>query len=310
MKRVLVRLPATSANLGPGFDVLGVALRLYNEVQFEMEGTAWSPQKNYRSLTIDIAGEGVEILPRDKTNLVVRAASKVFDKIKRWPQALRIKLSNRIPLSRGLGSSAAATLSGILAANHLAGDPLKAQELLDLAVSMEGHPDNIVPAFVGGFCLSAVIGQKTQYLKFPAPAGLRAVVCSPEKPLATSRARSVLPRRIPFSDAVFTSSRVAFLIGALVQRRFDLLDFAMDDILHQPSRARLVPGLMGAIDAAKRAGAWGGALSGAGSSVIALVKPGTTARRVGPAMQQAFAAKGVMSRWSDLGFDNVGSTFR
>src|SRR5262249_3299133 len=159
-----------------------------------------------------------------------------------WPKAIHLHLRNHIPLSRGLGSSAAATLGGVAGANALVGKPLSDQEVLDLAVAMEGHPDNIVPAFFGGFCVSAMVEQKTQYLKFRAPLTLSAVVCSPDRPLATAHARRVLPSRVPFTAAVFTSSRVAFLLGALVQRRYDLLGFAMDDILHQPSRARLVPG--------------------------------------------------------------------
>ena len=213
---------------------------------------------------------------------------------------------NRIPLSRGLGSSSAATLGGICAANTLVGNLLRPQALLDLAVQMEGHPDNIVPAYVGGFCVSGVIENETKYLKFPVPGGLKAVVCSPEKPLETREARRVLASRIPFTAAVFTSSRVAFLLGAMLQKKYDWLSFAMDDVLHQAPRARLIPGLADAISEAKKAGAYGAALSGAGSSVIAFVKPGPAVKRVGQAMQKAFSARGVHSLVRELTLENKG----
>src|SRR5262249_51816923 len=151
---------------------------------------------------IEIEGEGTATLPRNANSLVYRAAAKVFERAKKWPKELYIGLVNRIPLSRGLGSSSAATLGGLSAANALVGNPLKEKDILELAVSMEGHPDNVVPALVGGFCVSGVIDHEVRYLKFNAPAELRAVVCSPDKPLETQEARRVLPSRIPFSAAV------------------------------------------------------------------------------------------------------------
>jgi len=308
-KKITVHVPATSANLGPGFDVLGVALHWYNDVHFETDlikaGARLTP-----SLSVQVEGEGFDSLPRDESNLVARAAYKVFEKTHRWPRSLWIKLVNRIPLSRGLGSSAAATIGGICAANALVGRPLSNQVLLDLAVSIEGHPDNIVPAFAGGLCVSGVIEGETRYLKFQAPAGLRAVVCSPEKPLPTLTARRVLPSQIPFSAAVFTSSRVAFLLGAILQRRYEWLGFAMEDVLHQPARARLVPGLREVIKEARKAGAYGCALSGAGSSVIAFTKTGAVAHRVGDVMRKAFAARGIVSRSAEIAFENKGLGYR
>ncbi len=180
------------------------------------------------------------------------------------------------------------------------------QTLLDMAVGMEGHPDNVVPAMVGGFCVSGVIDHRVRYLKFPVPSQLRAVVCSPDKPLETQEARRVLPSRIPFSAAVFTSSRVAFLLGAMLQKKYEWLSFAMDDVLHQAPRASLVPGLNEAIRDAKKAGAYGAALSGAGSSVIAFVKPGPATKHVGQAMEKAFSSHGIHSRSQELVLENKG----
>jgi homoserine kinase len=305
-KKVIVHVPATSANLGPGFDVLGIALHLYNDVIFSADPKAFSSSRHTPALMIEIEGEGTATLPRNSANLVVRAAFKVFEYARKWPKELHVKLINRIPLSRGLGSSSAATLGGMCAANALLGRPLKDHDVLEMAVAMEGHPDNVVPSMVGGFCISGIVDHRVQYLIFPVPSGLRAVVCSPDKPLETQEARRILPSRIPYSAAVFTSSRVAFLIGAMLQKRYDWLGFAMEDVLHQPARARLIPGLNEAIRDAKKAGAFGAALSGAGTSVLAFTKPGLTAARVGQAMQKAFQHHGLLSHFRDLELINKG----
>src|SRR5258708_4384404 len=261
MKRIHVRVPATSANLGPGFDVLGVALPIYNEVEMGINGGAWTATRRALSLTVDIEGEGFDVLPRDESNLLVRAAFQVFETARRWPGTLKIKAINRIPLARGLGSSAAATLGAICAANRLCGTPLSEDAVLNLATGIEGHPDNVVPALVGGFCISGIMEQTIRYLKFPAPHRLHAVLCIPQKPLSTKDARRVLPSRVPLSAAVVTSSHVAFLLGAIWQRKYEWLSFAMDDVLHQPARAALLPGLKDVIAEAKKAGAYGAALS-------------------------------------------------
>jgi homoserine kinase len=310
-KKVSVHVPATSANLGPGFDVLGLALALYNEVHLETESGHFSSFRHSPPTTVVVEGEGSHFLPRDSSNLIVQAVHKVFEKAKRWPKdPLKIRTVNRIPLTRGLGSSSAAIVGGLCAANALTGGRLPLSVLIEIAVGMEGHPDNVVPAFVGGLCVAGVVKEETRFLRFNAPPNLSAVVCSPDRPLETRDARRVLPSRIPFTAAVFTSSRVAFLLGAMLQKRYDWLEFAMDDVLHQPARARLIPGLRDAIAEAKKAGAYGAALSGAGSSVIALVKPGAVGKKVGAAMQKAFAARNVASRSQELALENKGIRYR
>lgn len=310
-KKVVVQVPATSANLGPGFDVLGVALSLYNEVHLETDDASFSSFRQTPVTSITIEGEGAGKLATDGSNLILRMALKVFEKAKRWPKGvLRLKTINRIPLARGMGSSSAAIVGGLCAANALTGGRLPQSVLLEMAVGVEGHPDNVVPALVGGLCVAGVVKEETRYLRFPVPSDLHAVVCSPDRPLETKEARRVLPSRIPFSAAVFTSSRVAFLLGALQQKRYDWLSFAMDDVLHQPARARLIPGLRDAISEAKKAGAYGAALSGAGSSVLAFVKPGPLAKKVGLAMQRAFAARHIASVIHDLTLDNKGVRYK
>jgi homoserine kinase len=306
MKRVHVRVPATSANLGPGFDVLGVALPVYNEVEMEINGGGWTSTRQSISVSVDIEGEGFDALPRDESNLIVRTAFRLFETVRKWPGTLKIKTTNRIPLARGLGSSSAATLGALCAANRLCGNPLSSDALLKMATGIEGHPDNVVPAMLGGFCISGMFDEEIRYMKFPAPTGLRAVVCIPQKPVSTKDARRVLPSRVPLSAAVFTSSHIAFMLGALWQRKYSWLNFAMDDVLHQPARASLIPGLKDVIEEAKKAGAYGSALSGAGSSVIAFAQPGRVARHVGQSMQKRFAARGVASRWIDVRLENKG----
>lgn len=304
-KRVSVRIPATSANLGPGFDVLGVALSLCNDVSMAAENFSSRPA-DLGSAFVVIEGAGRDSLPRDQRNGVVEAARRVFQRTGRFPKNLVVRCVNRIPMARGLGSSAAATLGGMLAANVLCGRRLSEQELLQLAVSMEGHPDNLVPAMYGGLCVSHLVKKIVRHYRFPIPPGIGAVICVPEHPVPTAEARRVLPSRIPFGVAVFTSARVAFLLGAFACRKWGWLSFAMDDALHQPARAKLVPGLRPVIQSAQQAGAWGAALSGAGSSVIALVKPGTE-RHVGEAMVRAFRSAGLKSQALPLHFENRGA---
>lgn len=306
-----VQVPATSANLGPGFDVLGVALPLYNEVLMEADhGGSWSSTRRHIDVSIEVQGEGFDTLPRDGSNLVARAAYRVFGAAKKWPVKLRVVCLNRIPLSRGLGSSAAAVIGGMCAANRLCGQPLSDAELINLALAFEGHPDNVVPAFCGGFCIAGVVDQETRYMKFKVPGSLRAVLCIPHKQISTAEARRALPSRVPLNAAVFTSSHVAFLLAALWQKKYEWLSFAMDDVIHQPARAHLLPGLKEVIAEAREAGAWGAALSGAGSTVIAFSKPGNTAKRVGQAMQRRFASKGVSSQWLELPLTNHGVRYR
>jgi homoserine kinase len=282
---------------------LGVAVGLWNEVVFSAPLGFQSVAT--RDWSIEIAGAGVDVLSRDASNLVIQAAQHVFKRAGRWPKRLEAQLINRIPLSRGLGSSSAAIVGGLAAANRLLGDPLKRDDLLALAVEMEGHPDNVVPALVGGFCVSGLFDGKPRYWTLPAPKDLRAVVCVPELPLATKDARRVLPKKVLIKDAVFTSSRVAFVIGALLQKRYDWLAAAMEDRLHQPARARLIPGLMDAITAAKKAGAYGAALSGAGSCVLALA-PASKAAAAGKAMQAVFSKHKILSHWLNLNLENQG----
>lgn len=310
MKRVKVRVPATTANLGPGFDVLALALRLYNTVEMEV-GT----EKKGKKLQIDIVGEGEENLPRDRRNIVYRAAKLVFDKFHFAPKTLHLKLINRIPLASGLGSSAAARIGGLVSANSLCGERLSREELLNLAAEIEGHADNVSAAMVGGLvvcCISSPKGRKgreIEIVKFNPPENLSCVVCIPNFQIMTRQARKILPKTVKFEQAVFTSSRVAMLLAALINERYELLGMAMEDKLHQPYRKKLVKGMEVVFEEALRVGALGVSLSGAGPSILAFTASSTPhlAERVGEAMRKAFARHKIESRYLVLGMDGEGT---
>jgi homoserine kinase len=291
VKGVFVRVPATTANLGSGFDVLGLALALYNDVYVTVRPSGLP-------LRIVNEGEGADSLPTNKQHLVYQAMSQLFQKARKpLPRFLDLRLVNRIPLARGLGSSSAAIVGGLLAANTLLGNFFSLGELVILATKIEGHPDNVTPALVGGLCVCVQDNGRVHYGAWKERslfAGLKAVVCVPSFKLSTQKARSVLPGRVPFGDAVFNISRVALFLTALKSRRFDLLGPAMEDRLHQPYRASLVPGLSAALLAARKAGAHGAALSGAGPSVLALAPTGK-ASWVAQAMEKGFSRCKVSS---------------
>jgi len=307
---VKVRVPATTANLGPGFDVLALALQLYNTI--EMEVASGKNIGRRRKLQIDIEGEGEAELPRDKRNIVYQAAKLVFKKFHFAPSFLHIRLKNRIPIASGLGSSAAARIGGLVGANRLCGERMSIEEILDLAAEIEGHADNVSAAMVGGLVvcsLSEGKEKRIEILKFNPPKNLSCVVCIPNFQLMTDRAREILPKTIRFEQAVFTSSRVALLLGSLIKRRYELLGMAMEDRLHQPYRKRLVKGMEKVFKEALKAGALGTCLSGAGPSILAFTasSPPSVAERVGKAMQGGFKRCGIESRYLILGIDRDGT---
>jgi homoserine kinase len=292
--RVKVQIPATMANLGPGFDCLGLALGLYNEVTLEVvpEG-----------LTIDIGGEGSGTLSAGKDNLVVAAAETVFSRAGYSPPGLRIRLQNNIPVGSGLGSSAAATLGGMVAANALVAGGLAPEELLEMAAGMEHHADNVVPAFHGGLTLvnRSRNGLDIECIDVPL---MWVVVVMPDFDLPTSAARAALPATVPLSDAIFNASRLALLVRALEAGDYSRLGLAMQDELHQKFRVPLIPGMREAFSAAERAGAAAAVLSGAGPSVAAFAPDGH--ERIAKAMQAAFEQKGLDSRSWILPTDSHG----
>ena len=297
-KRVRIRIPATTANCGPGFDTLGIACTLYNEVELELDGP-----KEY--VQLNLTGDGTDTLPTNERNLVLRSVRMVLERAKAKNSGIRLNMHNIVPLSRGLGSSSAAIIGGLMAANTVLDMPFTKPELLDMATQIEGHPDNVAPALYGGFTVSVMKGEQVVCLQLPIPSELQLVVCIPDFRLSTHKARQAIPERIPHKDAVFNVSRTALLVGALTTGRPEYLADALDDRLHQPYRAPLIPGMDEVFSAGRRAGALGVAMSGAGPSLMAYTLEKADA--VGEAMVNAFKAREVASRYLKLGIDYEGA---
>jgi homoserine kinase len=296
---VHVRVPATSANLGPGFDALGLALALYNEVTAQESGT----------VTVTVRGEGAGRLPANEHNVVARGVQLAYEAAGRPFKGCALTCVNRIPPARGLGSSAAAWVGGLVAGNALLGEPLSREALLALAARVEGHPDNVAAALLGGLTVSCgrADGRVTA-IALPVPATVRWVVLVPSVTSATAEARAVLPDSVPRKDAVFNVQRVSLLLAGLQTGRLDVLEGALDDRLHQPYRLRLFPWMPAVADAARRAGALGCVLSGAGPSLLAVVTD--EAEAVARAMEAALRTAGIEGRASALAVDTEGAVSR
>lgn len=294
---IRVRVPATTANLGPGFDCLGAALGFYNYIEMEFS----------QHPKITVVGEGRDEIVKDESNLVYKAASKILREAG-INRALNIKLENHIPLARGLGSSAACIVGGMMAANRLCGDLFPLEKIMGLAAKMEGHPDNVVPALVGGFSCSIWNEDRVIYKSFPIPSKMKFVVAIPHFHLETKKAREVLPKTIPFSDAVFNISRTAMMVACFCSGDFSSLDIASRDKMHQHYRAPLIPGMKEILEILPHKGALGCFLSGAGPSVIGITF-GDKAALVGESMIKAFERNNVKADYKIISPDNVGVMF-
>jgi homoserine kinase len=281
--RTSIVVPATSANLGPGFDVVGMALQLYNTVTVEVTGPP-RPAGVTPAPQITVEGEGADSLGRDARNLVYRSVCTLFERASVAVPAMRLQLENRIPVGRGLGSSAAAIAGGLVAANALLGERYARQALLACALTLEPHPDNLAAALYGGVAIAVPREGALPIVRTFVPArGLSVVLLIPEGASSTAYARTILRPEVTRADAVFNMGRTALLLHALGTGEFDLLGTAMEDRLHQPQRGGLFPALPALIGAARDAGAYGAALSGAGSTVLALTSA-TAAEAVAASM--------------------------
>jgi len=309
---ITVLVPATTANLGPGFDCLGMALDLWNQVQV-------TPGERP---SVSIHGQGAGELPEDEGNLVYRSMEHLYQSRGAVAPSFTVRCLNEIPLKRGLGSSAAAIVGGLLAADLLmrrtegggeAEGSLSLEELLDLAVYLEGHPDNVAAALYGGMRLVAQEGQVLLCSPVPVPEDIHAVLFIPETRIATEDARAVLPDSISWADAVYNTGRVALLVNAMATGRLEDVAYGTQDRVHQPYRQRLFPAMKVIFSGALKGGALGVFLSGSGSTVMALTRGRemTVAYEMAEAARQASVAGDVkITRPSLVGAHEVGPESR
>lgn len=269
---VKVRVPATVANLGPGFDALGVAVRMHLEIDIE-------PRRD--SIDIMIEGEGAENLPTDDTNLVIRSMNTFFDHVGRRPPGYAVRVRNPIPLGSGLGSSAAAVVGGLFAARAVTGRTVPQSEMVQLSTELEGHSDNVMPALLGGLvvCYRAEGAGELKFLRLDPSERLIPVIAVPAQGFPTDEARKALPEDVAFADAQFTASRAALLVAAMMMGSgSEVLAEAMNDRLHEPHRLKLMPETA-AVHQELRAAGLAVALAGAGPSLLVVVPKPEAATR-------------------------------
>ncbi len=257
---VKVQVPASTANIGPGFDILGLALTLYNTVELETLSES--------TLEIEYWGEGKDHIPMDSSNMIYKSVQKVFSYANKPLNGLKIKIDNKIPLMGGLGSSSSAIVSGIVGGNALLDSPLTKEDMLKLAVEEDGHPDNVTPALFGGFTLSYKDhGKNSAMISLTFPSEIDIVTVSPDFHVSTQSAREVMPKTYPLNVVTENTTRLIRLIRALEKGRLDELQTLLEDEWHQPYRFPLVPGLQKACEMAYQAGAMGAFISGSGPTL-------------------------------------------
>ena len=269
--KVSVKVPASSANLGPGFDCLGMALPIYNTITIEetvlpgtgIEINVMTEDENIDEMTFDS-------IPKDENNLVYKAVEMLYNSIGQEPSELKINIQTGIPITRGLGSSSSIVVGGLLAANKLLGNPADEAALLAIATEVEGHPDNVAPAILGGVVLATQEDDATlSYCKLNWPEEWDITVCIPDFQLSTEIARSILPKEVSMQDAIFNAKHLALLVQSINTKDAKLMKVAMKDRLHQPYREKLVPGMREIMEVFKHEdGVLGCVLSGAGPSLL------------------------------------------
>jgi homoserine kinase len=295
-----IRVPASTSNLGPGFDCFGLALKLYLTV-----GATVVPRAAEQCKVTTTGAKENEALPRNAVNLIYRAMSFAVQREGATLPPVELLVHNEIPLASGLGSSAAAIVAGIKLGGLITSNQIPNERIQVYATEFEGHPDNVAASLYGGFLTSTVCSDGTVIsAKFPWPVEIRAVVVSPHSQLPTHVARAALQRTVSLQDAVYNLQRTALFTAALAQQRYDLFWEAMHDRLHQPQRESLVPGLAEALALPRMPGLLGIALSGAGPSIVALVNDNEEA--IGARLASCFQARRIESTVRILDVDNEG----
>lgn len=299
--RTTIRVPATTANLGPGFDSLGLALDIWNEFEFQF---GYGPDHAAGEPRVEIEGHGAARLPADRTNLVLRALWMACEWLEVAPPPVRLRARHRFPIGSGLGSSASAIAAGVLAAQALAGSKAGDFDPLQAAVAIEGHPDNVSAALLGGLTVSYHDGARTVSVPVLVAPGWRTGVVVPAVEVSTAAMRAALPAAVPFADAVYNLGRAALVVRALEQGDEALLCDVMADRLHQPVRLPLIRGAAEALAAAGETGA-AAALSGAGPGLIVFGRDEMGVAEAVRRMEQVFAGLGIEC-WNWRGGVSVG----
>lgn len=293
-----VRVPATSANMGAGFDTMGIALALYNTIRVR------ETDSGLKIINLNSS----EYIPVNDSNLIYRSIMKVFDKNGYKCKGLEIIQNSRIPMTRGLGSSSACIVGGVLAGNAISGHKLSISELLELAVEIEGHPDNIVPAFFGGFCVSVNDTKKTFYKSFKLSSKIRYAVMVPNFFVTTKKSRSILPEKVDFSDAVHNISRAVWFASSLASGNTENLKLGVDDKLHQPYRKNYINGMDEIFEATYKYGSKATFLSGSGPTILSFLDDGFSKFKTD--MNSFFKNRSHKWQCRILEIDNVGAVVK
>ncbi len=306
--KISVKVPATTANLGPGFDCFGMALTLYNKVTLE---ELVYPDTGLK-INI-IPGEhddetSITTIPTDKTNIVYKAVELLYNYVGQVPPDLKINIHVDIPIAKGLGSSASVIVGGILAANKLLGNPADEAALLSIANELEGHPDNITPAIIGGFCISSCEEDGSIiYKKVEWPDEWKVAICIPDYELATQISRSVLPEKFSLNEATFNLKRTAMFIDAIHSKDSELMRYALDDKLHQPYRSKLIPDFKEIREYLKEIPAvLGTVISGAGPSVV-IIYENNNFDDIQKKVYDVWESLGIKATIKKLGIDTQGA---
>ena len=297
-RKATARIPASTTNLGPGFDVLGFALQLYSTVSLEITGS---------STEVVVSGVDVEKIPSTPEHIAFQAVESIFQRSGvQQPKGLKLTIANGIPAIRGLGGSGTAILGGLLTANVLCGNMFSLSEILNFATAIEGHPDNVAASLYGGLVISVQEEEHIHTIQLICDPALHVVLAIPEFTLSTQKARDILPKTVDFADAIYNISRSSLLVASIATGKLDMLPLAMKDKLHQPYRSTLIPGFNDVVEAATSAGALSIALSGAGPTIAAYCL--NNMDQVGNRMQEAFNQHGIPCKIKVLSADLDGAT--
>lgn len=297
MKKIKINVPATAANLGSGFDVIGMALNLQNEFIVTLSDD--------QTESAEVTGEGSGFLPEDGENLVIKTFNSVLDYCGEEHKIIKIIQHNRIPVCRGLGSSASAVAAGILAAKMFSEKSVDDEILVEIAVRMEGHPDNVLSALKGGVVINYKMDERQGWQKISLPSPMNVILIIPEIKISTKSAREILPDNYSKYDVIQNLQNVSLLIHALSSGKYHLLKYAMEDKIHQPYRGPLINGFMEAKKRAYEMGAFGCCISGSGSTTVAFSD--NNAEEIAVAMKDAFERKDVSVKTliTDISFNGA-----